>query len=83
MPLYAQASDIIWNKSYVILYMKARNIIIPISVQALHNCNHDTAHYQCKGICSVNLVVALLLAKVSKANGCEQEKAHLQARASH
>ena len=61
--------------------MKARNIIIPISVQALHNCNRDTAHYQCKGICSVNLVIALLLAEVSKANGREQEKAHLQARA--
>ena len=93
MPSHAQASDIIWNKSYIVLiiwnksyivlYMKARDIIVSISVQALHNFDHVTAHFQCKGICSVDLVVALLLAKVSKADGRKEEKAHLQARASY
>ena len=63
--------------------MKACDIIVSISVQALHYLNHVTAHTQCKGICSVDLVVALLLAKISEPNGREEEKAHLQARASY
>ena len=57
---------------YTILYMKAHDIIVSISlyrlfIRSVFTPPTTNGTY----ICSVNLIIALLLAKISKANGRE------------